>query len=78
MRTFTNALRTSFLAALSFALCAPPCAIAKDKPGSQYFVYYGMYTGPKSKGVMVSRFDSGARANSRRQDWRPRLSILHG
>jgi 6-phosphogluconolactonase len=60
MRTFTNALRTSFLAALSFALCAPPCAMAKDKPGSQYFVYYGMYTGPKSKGVMVSRFDSGS------------------
>ena len=77
MRTFTNALRTSFLAALSFALCAPACAIAKDKPGSQYFVYYGMYTGPKSKGVMVSRFDSGP-ANSRLQDWRPRLSILRG
>ena len=23
-------------------------------------MYYGMYTGPKSKGVMVSRFDSGS------------------
>ena len=58
MRTFVNALRTSLLAALSFALFVPSTAAAKDKPGSQYFVYYGMYTGPKSKGVMVSRFDS--------------------
>src|SRR5436190_128911 len=41
-------LATLFLA-LSFT------AAASAKP---YFVYYGLYTGPKAKGVMVSRFDT--------------------
>ena len=27
-------------------------------PAAEYFVYFGTYTGPKSKGVYVSRFDS--------------------
>jgi len=35
----------------------PPASWAASK---QYFVYFGTYTGPKSKGIYVARFDAGA------------------
>ncbi len=40
----------AFLAAAPLLLAAP----------RQYFVYFGTYTGPKSKGIYVARFDAGS------------------
>ena len=36
----------------------PVPAAAADKPGTNFLVYFGTYTGPKSKGVYVGRLDA--------------------
>jgi len=38
----------------------PAAAAAADKTGNSFFVYFGTYTGPKSKGVYVGRFDAAS------------------
>ena len=46
-----------WLGCVSVVFAQPPSPAVK--PG-QYFVYFGTYTGAKSKGIYVSRFDAGA------------------
>jgi 6-phosphogluconolactonase len=49
------------LAALTLAPAAPPEYSAQAAPaGSEYLVYIGTYTGPKSKGIYAYRFEAVA------------------
>lgn len=41
-------------------LPAPGPAAEPSQPGSSTLVYFGTYTGPKSKGIYVSRFDAAS------------------
>lgn len=52
---------TTLLGGLAVFLSLAAGARAEEKKSgmsADYFVYYGTYTGPKSKGIYVSRFDS--------------------